>query len=246
MNVATAVTPAARIGPADVTRLAAVEYDRMLSLLRSLDESDWEAPTDCTEWSVRDMVAHLVGTAESASLREQVRVALKGRRIAKRRKLAHIDGINAAQIEERADLGPGDLIDRLERAAPRFVAFRSRFPRVLRGVRVPAPAGPLSLGHLMDVVYTRDVWIHRVDITRATARPMVLTPDHDGLIVADVAAEWARCHGKPATLHLEGPAGGDFVFGGGGTEERLDATEFCRMLSGRTPGRGLLATLVNF
>jgi uncharacterized protein (TIGR03083 family) len=246
MTIASAVTRAAHIGPAEAARLATAEYDRMLSLLRSLEDSDWAAPTDCTEWSVRDMVAHLVGTAESASLREQVRVALKGRRIAKRRKVAHIDGINAVQIEERAGLGPRELIDRLQCAAPRFVEFRSRFPRVLRGVRVPAPAGPLSLGSLMDVVYTRDVWIHRVDITRATARPMLLTPDHDGMIVADVAAEWARCHGKPAALHLEGPAGGSFVFGTGGTEERLDAVEFCRMLAGRTPGSGLLATPVNF
>lgn len=246
MTTAIAVTPGAGIGHADAARLATAEYDRMLSLLRSLDDSDWEAPTDCTEWSVRDMVAHLVGTAESASLREQMRVALKGRRLAKRRKVADIDGINTVQIEERAHLGPRELIDRLERAAPRFVEFRSRFPRVLRGIRVPAPAGPLSLGHLMDVVYTRDVWIHRVDITRATGRPMLLAPDHDGLIVADVAAEWARCHGKPATLHLEGPAGGDFAFGTGGVEERLDAVEFCRMLSGRAPASGLLATPVNF
>jgi len=37
---------------------------------------------------------------------------------------------------------------------------------------------------------------------------MVLTPDHDARIVADVVAEWAGRHGRPFTLHLTGPAGG--------------------------------------
>ena len=43
----------------------------------------------------------------------------------------------------------------------------------------------------MDMVWTRDVWMHRIDITRATGRPLVgkLTAEHDGRIVADIVAE---------------------------------------------------------
>jgi len=96
------------------------------------------------------------------------------------------------------------------------------------------------------VMFTRDVWMHRVDLCRATGQPMVLTPDHDGRIVADVVADWARRHGQPFTLRLDGPAGGSFAAGGGGPDMRLDAVEFCRILSGRGTGDGLLATFVPF
>jgi hypothetical protein len=91
--------------------------------------------------------------------------------------------------------------------------------------------------------------MHRVDIARATGHGLVLTAEHDGRIVADVVAEWARRHGKPFTLHLEGPVGGAFTSGAAtGTDEpiTLDAVEFCRILSGRAIGAGLLSQEVPF
>jgi hypothetical protein len=39
--------------------------------------------------------------------------------------------------------------------------------------------------------------MHRADAARAVDRPIELTATHDGRIVADVVAEWARRHGKP-------------------------------------------------
>jgi uncharacterized protein (TIGR03083 family) len=51
--------------------LAEEEYRRLLALLADLGDGDWQRPTDCSEWDVRDLVAHLVGNAEmSASMRE--------------------------------------------------------------------------------------------------------------------------------------------------------------------------------
>ena len=102
------------------------------------------------------------------------------------------------------------------------------------------------MSYLLDVILTRDPWMHRVDISRATSRPLVLTPEHDGRIVADVAAEWARRHGRPFRLELTGPAGGTFVNGDGGEDIRLDAVEFSRILSGRAAGTGLLTQEVPF
>ena len=102
------------------------------------------------------------------------------------------------------------------------------------------------MGYLLDVVLTRDTWMHRVDLARATGRPMVLTPEHDGRIIAEVAAEWARRHGRPFSLHLQGPAGGSYVAGQGGEEIDLDAVEFCRVLAHRATGSGLLTHEVPF
>lgn len=101
-------------------------------------------------------------------------------------------------------------------------------------------------GYLFDIILTRDTWMHRVDVARATGRPLELTADHDGRLIADVVAEWARRHGQPFTLRLEGPAGGAYAQGVGGEDITIDAVELCRTLSGRAGGTGLLAQHVPF
>jgi hypothetical protein len=112
---------------------------------------------------------------------------------------------------------------------------------------MPPPwRGKRSLGWLNDVVYTRDTWMHRIDLSRATGRPLVLTADHDGRIVADAVADWARLHGRPFELELTGPAGGHYRTGTAGEHHQLDAIEFCRTITGRREGTGLLTTEVPF
>jgi hypothetical protein len=103
------------------------------------------------------------------------------------------------------------------------------------------PVGRINLGYLMDMVYTRDVWMHRADLARATGKPMSLTAEHDGRIVADLVAEWAVAYGHAFVLELTGPAGATFTAGTGGDELRIDAVDFVRILSGRGSGDGLLA-----
>ena len=101
--------------------------------------------------------------------------------------------------------------------------------------------GRRSVGYLVDLVITRDVWMHRVDITRATGADLVLTPEHDGRLVADMVSDWASTHVDPFVLELAGPAGGTFVRGDVDVPTRIDAVEFIRVVSGRETGDGLLA-----
>lgn len=75
---------------------------------------------------------------------------------------------------------------------------------------------------------------------------MVLTPEHDGVLVADVVDEWAGRHNRPIDLTLTGPAGGRWRTESGADPIELDAVEFCRILSGRAPGTGLLEVQVPF
>ncbi len=85
-----------------------------------------------------------------------------------------------------------------------------------------------------------------MDTARATGRELELTPDHDGLLVADVVAEWAGRHGAPCELTLTGPAGGHWSFGTGGPQIECDAVDFCRITSRRARGEGLVDTEVPF
>jgi hypothetical protein len=103
-----------------------------------------------------------------------------------------------------------------------------------------------TFGYLFETILTRDTWMHRVDTCAATGRPLVLTPDHDGVLMADYVTEWAERHGAPFHLRLTGPAGGSWSSGEGGEELSLDAVLFARTLSGRVPGSGLLAVQVPF
>jgi hypothetical protein len=98
----------------------------------------------------------------------------------------------------------------------------------------------------MDRIYTRDAWMHRVDISRAVDRPLQVTAEHDGRLVADVVGEWGRAHKQPYRLVLSGPAGGTWSQGVDGEEHALDAIEFARIMSGRASGTGLLTRTVPF
>jgi hypothetical protein len=100
--------------------------------------------------------------------------------------------------------------------------------------------GRRSVGYLVDLVITRDVWMHRVDIARAAGVDLVLTPEHDGRLVADMVSDWASTHVDPFELELTGPAGGTFVRGDVVVPTRIDAVEFLRVVSGRGTGDGLL------
>lgn len=247
-------TPVATIPAIDhraAMALAATEYGRFGDLLHALAADDWAATTDCPAWDVRAMVAHVVGAmAGNASMRENLRQL----RLARKGDGPLVDELSALQVSDRSGATPADLVAEYDRLTTPAVKGRSRVPgpvRTLARMPVEMPYGTetWTLGYLIDTIYTRDVWMHRVDIARATGHELVLTPDHDGRVIADVVAEWARRHGQPFTLVLDGPAGGTFTGAGGeepGAELRLDAVEFARTVSGRIEGEGLLATPVAF
>lgn len=160
-----------------------------------------------------------------------------------------VDALTAKQVADHADLSPPELIARIDDVGPKAARWRATRPALFRRMAIKEDVGgeeeTWRMGYLLDVILTRDPWMHRVDTARATGREMELTPEHDGRIVADVVAEWARRHGAPFTLTLTGPAGGSYV-SGDGEHITIDAVEFCRTLAGRAPGGGLLAQVVPF
>jgi hypothetical protein len=154
---------------------------------------------------------------------------------------ASVDALTALQVEERQHLEPDELRAELHRVGPRGAKGRRRVPGFVRRRRLPGDevlngvSETWSVGYLTDVILSRDPWMHRLDLARATGRDPLLTADHDGVIVADIVDEWARRHGQPYRLELTGPAGGSWSSGAAGEEIVMDAAEFCRVVSGR-PG----------
>jgi uncharacterized protein (TIGR03083 family) len=239
----TAIQDVPPIGRPEAACLARAEYERFLEMLRGLDRDVWERPTDCTRWTVKDVAAHIVGETEAfASPREfvhQWRLAPRVRREIGAHEL--IDGVNEVQVRERRTLSPAQLIERMADSTEAAARLRERLPRPVRAVPVTFPAvGRRSVGYLVDLVITRDVWMHRVDISRAAGADLVLTSEHDGRLVADMVSDWASTHVDPFVLELTGPAGGVFVRGDA-APTRVDAVEFLRIVSGRQSGDGVLA-----
>jgi uncharacterized protein (TIGR03083 family) len=251
-QTAISVTEVPPIDHDEAMSLAATEYSRFAAMLETLSADDLRKQTDCTEWTVRDMVRHVLGTADGgASFRENMHQLRAGRKWGKAHGRPMVDGIGAVQIAERSEIPDADLAARVRAVFPRALKGRSKLPALLRKnvrmkIEVPGITETWRLGYLTDLILTRDLWMHRVDISRATGRAIELTADHDGRVVAEIVAEWARRHGRPFTLHLEGPAGGTFTQGDGGEQLTLDAVEFCRILSVRAAGTGLLTQEVPF
>lgn len=251
MTTATRVETIPPITRGEVEGLARTEYTRVADQLRSLAPTDWATPTDCPLWDVRAMAGHSAGMLGTftgyRTLMREMRAATKA---ARRSGGPMIDALTARQVADHADRSTSELLAEIDDGGPRAARWRATRPALFRRMPMKQHVGSETetwrMGYLLDIILTRDPWMHRVDIARATGCPMELTPEHDGRIIADVVAEWARRHGTSFTLTLTGPAGGHYVAGESGERITIDAVEFCRTLGGRATGTGLLTQEVPF
>lgn len=241
MTLTLTLQDAARIPyvtPAEAERLARVELARLVTLLESLDASDWTKPTACVKWTVRDMTAHQAGAyASGTGYRELLHQYIAA---AKPGQLPE-DSINERQLADRASKSPAELIAEIKatgNAAVRNWAHGFRAFKLL-GMPHPTP-GWLSAQHLMLVVHSRDTWIHRLDICRAIGRPFEQTAEHDGriseLVVLDLSKTLTKkLGGRAIILELDGLAGGSWRIGNGepAATIRIDMIDFNIYASGR-------------
>lgn len=239
--------PAAAPARNDARRVAEAEYRALLTQLRALDQEQWAMATECEPWSVRDMVAHLAGAAEEAV---RLRVQLRHLREARRRigEADFVDVLNEQQLADREGQGDDELLAELTALAQRAPKARMKTPGFIRRRPLPKEAGGLpgdTMAYLLDVIYTRDIWMHRIDIARATGGPLAASgaeKDVVSQLVRDLDRGWA---GDPITLTLTGSGGGRWLIGSAPDAEtvpsvELDSVAAARLWSGRSDETGLL------
>jgi uncharacterized protein (TIGR03083 family) len=240
------VSAIAPIEHAEAMAITEVENAKFARLLDAIGESDWHRPTPCDRWTVHEVAAHVIGAAAAqASPREFIRQVRAGRPVRKEIGLEFWwDGMNEVQVGERSTRTARELQTEWATVSSAAVRARTKLPRLLARLpllNLPPPVGRQPISYLFDMGFTRDVWMHRIDIAEAVGHEPDLDGDHDGRILADIVAEWAATHLQPFEMHLEGPAGGTFVAGAGGDVITSTITNFARCLTGRSPADGLLA-----
>lgn len=242
----------ARLSREEVVPLAREELTRFLSLLETLAPADWDKPTDCALWTVKDIVAHQASHVLALTRYREFLDQFNplNFRDYTRKGMNSLDAANQRQVDQRAHWTPAQLIAEMRDNGEASFVGRQRFPALLRWLRIQPPgyAGLISVGELIDNIFTRDMWMHRLDICRTTGREMALTADHDGRITALVVRDLDRhlalkLGGRALVYRLTGKAGGEWVLGGNdaaAADVSLDVATFHRLASGRISGQQVL------
>jgi uncharacterized protein (TIGR03083 family) len=251
----TPARPAAEIPPLgheEAYRMGLAQAERFIALLESLEESDWSGPTACALWDVREMAAHVAGAAEgylsfknfarqffSKELKKYAPQGLKG-----------IDATNQLQVDDRAEKTPAEIIAELKSSEPQAFLNRYKLPWLLYKMPSYLPGlGFVRVGYLTDLIYTRDTWMHTLDICRAVGREMALTPEHDGRMTALVMRDLYRgkgshLKGKNIVYRLTGAAGGSWSVDRQPADPvvlEMEALDFHLLASGRLSVQEALA-----
>jgi uncharacterized protein (TIGR03083 family) len=237
------------LGHAEAGVMAREELNRFLAVVESLSGDDWQQPTDCTEWTVRDILAHQAGSYAGFASWGEFKRHMSAKPGPDQ---MQVDAVNARQLADRTGHSPADLIGELRQVGPKAINTRQRLPWPLRKLPIPfgPPLGTVAIEYLTDLIFTRDTWMHRVDICRATGRAFAQTPEHDGRIVALVLRDLAyklteHLRGQSVIFDLSGPAGGRFRIGKMAESSailKMDVLEFNRLASERISTEDRLAS----
>lgn len=93
---------------ADTWELIATERLRAADFFSSLRGDDWDAPSLCANWSVRDVLAHIVVTAEAGFVGFLSGMARNGFRF---------NQMTDSDVRRHRSTGTDDLVDRLRTSA---------------------------------------------------------------------------------------------------------------------------------
>ncbi len=168
------MTPGTSTSTSDADRLAsyvdawATAAGEVVALLRSLDDADWDRPTDLAGWDVRAIAAHLAHLESELAGMEQTPVEVP--------ELEHITSPMGSYTEQgpiaRREWPTAEIVDELEQSvAARLAALRAEPPT--DGSAAP-PRTPGGIRWDWETLLSNrvvDVWMHEQDIRRAVGRP---------------------------------------------------------------------------
>jgi uncharacterized protein (TIGR03083 family) len=177
--------------PFDAVALLVLERRRLLDVLASLGESDWDRPTRCPGWSVLDVASHLLGDDLDyiAGHRDGYRGAEAPAAKDETGFITWLDALQADWVRATRRLCPALVVALLAWTGPQVVDTIAAEDPTERAASVSwasTEAVPRWLDHARELT---ERWIHRQQIIEALDRPVDLRPDL-ALPVLD-ALRWA-------------------------------------------------------
>jgi uncharacterized protein (TIGR03083 family) len=205
-----------RPDPVQVVDLFPQERAALLDLLSGLTPEEWERPTVCTGWSVKDVALHILGgdLANLSRRRDDYRglPSAPGEDV-----IAFVNRINDEWVQAARRLSPRVLLDLLALVGPQLFDYFASLDLAMPGSSV-SWAGLNPAPMWLDVAreYT-ERWLHQQHIRDAVGRPGLT----DRRFMAPVLATfvYALPHafrdtdapaGAAVQLHIAGEAGGDW------------------------------------
>jgi uncharacterized protein (TIGR03083 family) len=188
-------------------------------VLTSLNKEQWNQPTACVLWSVKDVATHLLGGSLGRLAEQEDRPSQAEKNELSFEELVRlIDQENEAWVKAARRISPSLLIEFLDIADTALYMYFKTMP--MDGIaRTPVSwAGEAESPNWMDIAreYT-EKWLHQQHIREAVGEPLLnsrkwLFPVLDTFMQAlpftyrNVDAEEGTC----VTVRIEGEAGGDW------------------------------------
>ena len=205
--------------PIIVTDLFPEVLNSLLDLLPGLSAEDWNKPTSCARWSVKDIATHLLGGQLGILSRKRDGYAYSGNPIKEWDELvALINNLNDIWIKAASRLSPRVLCDLLKLSGEQVCAYFNSLDPYAIGDPVDW-AGPERVPVWLDLAreYT-EWWHHQQQIRDAVGKPGLKKPR----LFAPVLDTFVRAlphtyrhiearDGTVVALTISGDAGGRWV-----------------------------------
>ena len=173
------------------------------TFLDQLDDPEWQAVTRCDPWTVKDIAGHLLGWNAAFTSVSELRKQIAGAFRYRKRFGNMTDAQNETQVDLARSLAPSALIAALRDRGPRAARVRHRLSRTIGFVPMYFPyiGGWQKASYLLDVIFLRDLLMHRSDCADATGRDPQWD-ESDRRVMIEMVADWAARTDAEVTIEL--------------------------------------------
>jgi len=167
------------------------QFGAIIGLAEGLAPADWERPTACPGWSVKDNLAHVIGTEAMLAGRSSPEVELGD--------VPHVRNdigrFNEIWVESYRPGPVSAVLDDLRGIVAERRAALAAMSRADFDADAMTPAGPATYGRFMRI-RVMDMWMHEQDIREAMGRPGHLAGPAPEQSLAEVSSALGFVVGK--------------------------------------------------
>ncbi len=179
------------------------EWDVLASLAADLSPEDWDRPTACPGWTVKDNVSHIIGTEAMLLGRPTPDIDVSH--------LTHLRNdiarFNEAWVEHYRPQPVADVVAALAEVVAERRAALAAMDQAAFDAESFTPAGRDTYGRFMRI-RVMDTWFHEQDIREAVGQPGHLTGLAPEMALGEVVSVLGYVVGKKAAA----PAGSSVRF----------------------------------